>query len=445
MVTAAAAGAAAAAAPFSTTMGLLAKDSKNAPAKKVQVPKKNNQIKAASSAKKPNPGERKASRKRIQLSNNNALEVAGLGTLEAGTMTDPANAGKMFAVPDHIQDRLRTLEAFKPTQAWSLFRRPHVLLRSEVVDLVSRLQASAADKKAQRLVLTGAKLSGKSIALLQAMTYGLLNDWVVINIPEGQDLTNGNTEYSPIADSGEPMQFAQPTYTLKLLTSIYNANREQLDKLRQEKDWTSTTNQKQAGGTLSELILSAKEADWAWPTFSALWTELTLPGRPPVLLTLDGLSHISKVTEYRDPSFNRVHAHDLTLVGAFVDALSGKTAMPNGGAVIAATSGNNAHRHPSQELVLSQLEAGQAGREVPLPEPYKKGYDDRVYDSLKNSTVLRLDGVTKEDARALMEYWGASGLLRARIDQRTVWEKWALGGHGLVGEMERASLLTVRV
>lgn len=192
-------------------------------------------------------------------------------------------------------------------------------------------------------------------------------------------------------------------------------------------------------------MLSAKEADWAWPTFAALWTELTLPGRPPLLMTLDGLSHVNLVTDYRDPAFNRVHAHDLSLVSTFVDALSGTAPLPNGGAILAATSGNNAHLNPSQELVLSQLEAGQAGQPIPQPEPYRKGYDNRVYDALKNTSVVRLDGVSKEDARALMEYWGASGLLRARIDQRTVWEKWALGGHGVVGEMERASLLTVRV
>lgn len=182
----------AAAAPFSTTVASLAKG-KGAPAKSVQVPKKSGPpaAKAASAGKKPAPGERKAMRKRIQLSNNNALEVAGLETLEAGTMADAANAGRMWAIPDAVQDRLRVLEAFKTTQTWSLFRKPHVLLRREVVDLVSRLAASVESKKAERIVLTGNKLSGKSIALLQAQTYALLNDWVVINIPEGKQYKEG--------------------------------------------------------------------------------------------------------------------------------------------------------------------------------------------------------------------------------------------------------------
>lgn len=150
--------------------------------KKVQVPKKK---KVVVNTRRPAPGERKAFRKRIQLSNNSALAVPGLPTLEAGKMADPESAGNIFALPADVQDRLRILEAFKPTQQWGLFRSPHVLLKKDVVDVLQLLESSVKDKKGARVVLTGEKLSGKSVALLQAMTYALLNDWVVINIPEG--------------------------------------------------------------------------------------------------------------------------------------------------------------------------------------------------------------------------------------------------------------------
>jgi len=35
--------------------------------------------------------------------------------------------------------------------------------------------------------------------------------------------------------------------------------------------------------------------------------------------------------------------------------------------------------------------------------------------------------------------------LRTTVDETAVAEKWVLGGHGVVGEMERASLLTMRL
>ena len=260
----------------------------------------------------------------------------------------------------------------------------------------------------------------------------------------GHDLTNGNTEYSPVPDTADPVEFTQPVYALKLLMATYNANKAVLEKLQLQKDWSSSTNQK-GEGTLADLVLSAKEADWAWPTFAALWSELTLPGRPPVLFTLDGLAHVNKMSDYRDPAFNLVHAHDLLTVRTFIDALSGTTDLPNGGGIIATAGGNNSPRISSQDLVLSQIEAGQAGQEIPKPDPYHKGYDDRVYDALKTTTVMRMGNLSKDEARALMDYWGASGLLRAKVDQKTVWEKWALGGGGVVGEMERASLLAMRM
>lgn len=240
------------------------------------------------------------------------------------------------------------------------------------------------------------------------------------------------------------MQFAQPVYCLKMIQNLYRANRAVLEKLQLQKDWSRFTNLKQ-GATLADLALSAKEAEYAWPTLLALWTELTLPGRPPILFALDGLAHINKISEYRDPSFNEVHAHELSLVRTFVDALSGKTPLPNGGAIIGVTSQNNSHHHPSQELVLSQLEAGQAGQRVPRPNPYERKYDERVYEALKNSWVLRVEGVSKDEARSLMEYWGASGLVRNVLNSRTVSEKWTVGGHGIVGEMERATLLQMRM
>lgn len=143
--------------------------------------------------KKPQPGERKAFRKRIQLSNNSALPVEGLEKLDAENLVRDESAGKVFALPDDVVDQLRALEAFKTTQSWNLFRQPHVLVRRETVDLMRRLEAStrtqgeevAGRKEAVKCVIAGSKLSGKSMLALQAMAYGLLNKWVVINIPEG--------------------------------------------------------------------------------------------------------------------------------------------------------------------------------------------------------------------------------------------------------------------
>jgi len=135
--------------------------------------------------KAPPTGERKAFRKRIQLSNDNALAVPGLVPLGKETMVDPASASQMFSLPDSVVDQLRAVEAFKPTQSWEFFRQPSILVRQETVDVAQKLRDAAEKKDTLRLVVYGDRIVGKSMLLLQAMTAGFLNDWLVVNIAEG--------------------------------------------------------------------------------------------------------------------------------------------------------------------------------------------------------------------------------------------------------------------
>ncbi|KAK0381397.1 hypothetical protein CLIM01_01258 [Colletotrichum limetticola] len=394
--------------------------------------------------KKPAPGERKAFRKRITLSNNNALAVEGLKEITNETLAAAESKGSVVGLPDKLVDQLRTLEAFKTTQNWGLFRRPHMLVREETVKLASRLDAAVKEKQTLRLALTGGKIAGKSMLLLQAMAHSLMNNWVVINIPEGQDLTNSNADYSPVPNT-KPLQFYQPTYTFNLLQTIVKTSGPVLEQYKISKEYPELLHVPK-DGTLLDIATAAKEPEFAWPAFQALWHELTTnPAGPPVLLALDGLSHIMKISAYRDPAYNLVHAHDLTLVRLFADALAGKTPLANGGAVIAATSRSNAPRSPSMELALAQSAAAAADQFVPTPDPYLKGYDDRVYEAVRGVETLDVSGISRQEARAVMEYWAASGLMRSRIDESSVAEKWTLAGGGVLGELERASLLNTRV
>ncbi|KAM0270449.1 hypothetical protein ACHAQH_009406 [Verticillium albo-atrum] len=354
--------------------------------------------------KKPEQGERKAFRKRIQLSNNNAVAVTGLPVADADAMVSRENLGRMISMPDKLIDQLRALESFKNTQCWGLFRKPHVLVRKETVQMMESFVA--------------------------------------------QDLTNAHTEYSPVPKTS-PVEFTQPVYCFHLLQTIIKANRDVLAQFKCSKSYSHLQLlHLPEDPTLADLITAAKEPDYAWPVLKALWYELTaVPGRPPVLLGLDGLSHVMKISEYRDPAFNLVHSHDLTLVRLFTDALAGKTPFANGGAVIAATSRSNAPRSASMDLALarSAAAAAAAGKALPAADPYRKDYDARVHEVLEKVDVFHVDSVTKAEARAVMEYWAASGMLRSLVNEATVTEKWTLGGQGVIGEIERAALMTSRM
>lgn len=140
--------------------------------------------------KRPDPGERKAQRKRIVLSNDNALEVEGLKDLSKDNVLSAEIEGKVMGFPENIVDALRAEEAFKPNQGWRLFRRPAALVRKETVQLAALLKEVEGAKdqnkpKTIRRIVSGDHMSGKTTLLLQGLAMAHLRDWFVVNLPEG--------------------------------------------------------------------------------------------------------------------------------------------------------------------------------------------------------------------------------------------------------------------
>ena len=186
--------------------------------------------------------------------------------------------------------------------------------------------------------------------------------------------------------------------------------------------------------------LGARDPDISWPIFQALWSEMTAEGRPPVLMALDGLSHVMQNSLYRSVDFKEIHAHDLAIVKHFMEYLGGKKTLPNGGAVLAATSRSHAPASKSMELTIVQALEEASGDKKTQRDPFERKYDLRAEESMQGARAIRLGGLSKHEARGLMEYWAQSGVLRQAIDERSVTEKWALAGNGVVGEIERGAL-----
>jgi small subunit ribosomal protein S29 len=134
--------------------------------------------------KPPMPGERKAMRKRIVLSNTNALQVEGLHDLSKD-MEMAVHTGKVVGLPGEVVDSLRAVEAFKVTQGWGMFRRPALLIREESVAVTENMKYAEQQKGGFRLVIDGERGTGKSLMLLHAMATAFVRGWIVLNIPEG--------------------------------------------------------------------------------------------------------------------------------------------------------------------------------------------------------------------------------------------------------------------
>ncbi|KAL5336069.1 mitochondrial ribosomal death-associated protein 3-domain-containing protein [Aspergillus crustosus] len=417
----------------------------------------------------PAVGERKAFRKRIVLSNPNALEVEGLQELSAENMVDSRLCGSVLALPVPMISQLRAVEAFKPKQGWSIFRRPGTVTRRETVELgraFDNISGEGAQKGAViKRIVTGPRKSGKSVHLLQAMAMAFTKKWVVFAVPEAQDLVRAISSYAPLSDEN-PNVYVQNEATATLLSRTATANQEVLSKLKvsQEHPGLRTV---RPGMTLEDLAnVGVQDHANSWPVFQALWAELTAtsasPGleqyfvpRPPVLVTVDGLGYWMKESAYRTSQHEPIHAHDLVFVRHFLDLLkpgAGKPTLPNGGALLYATSASNNPSIYGLDVALKQVVARNAGvdpsdPEFPLPAAYSFP-DTRVLEALNSLKptagregmleVQEIGGVSRDEARGFFEYFARSGILRETISNTWVSEKWTLSGGGLIGELEKA-------
>ncbi|KAI9752926.1 MAG: Peroxisome biosynthesis protein pex1 [Chaenotheca gracillima] len=413
----------------------------------------------------PAPGERKAARKRIVLSNPNALAVQGVEDLTAETssaQTLSSLQDRIVGIPGEVVDQLRAAEAFKPAQRWSRFRRPCTLMTKESIMLAEQMRNAEGKQGGVRKLFSGEKASGKSMLLLQAQALAFARKWIVISIPEAQEISNGHTEYSPLPKS-EPTSYIQRTFVSNLLSSIAKANTNVLKTLTLSQEHNLSI-PVQSNMSLDRFVsLGASDPDLAWPIYNAFWTELAAPGRPPVLYCLDDVDHIMHATAYLDPSLEPIHAHDLALVKHFLDHLSGiknSAGLPNGGLVLAATTRSNFPAIPTLKLALRQAEARSSqdqssptqrlssadsaeATQVSLPfadpDPYQP-LDPRVLAAMENVPVTRVKGLDRSETRALLEYYASSGVMRERIDEAKIVKMRALSGGGLIGEIERGVL-----
>ncbi|KAJ9606196.1 hypothetical protein H2200_009157 [Cladophialophora chaetospira] len=407
--------------------------------------------------KLPPVGERRAQRRRIVLSNTNAIPVSGMETWTKENVAEEKYIGQMMALNGELLDQLRDSRAFKTTQNWSLFRRPAVLIREETVRIARDMidVEDGGDKKLVKHLVTGERASGKSLLILQTMSMAYMKGWLVLNIPEAQEFVNNTSSYTPFRLAEDSSQiYNQPHLTQLLLQRAVASNETLLRglKLNHTHSKPLTLGNK---ATLYDLAqLGAQDFHLAHTAWQALYKELSDPGvnfRPPVLLAADGVDHWMGPSLYRNAEHKLIHAHQFSLVRQLVRLLfstSQEKSFINGGMVFFSTSGSNSPAHPTFELLLSQMRAVQrqhispSAPDFPLPKPYSKP-DERILaltgaaTAEQNVNLLDLKGLSRKESRGYLEYFARSGLLHQRVTDGFVGEMRGLSGGGVVGELAR--------
>jgi len=141
------------------------------------------------------------------------------------------------------------------------------------------------------------------------------------------------------------------------------------------------------------------------------------------------------------PEVTPIHAHDLHIVNHFFGLLSGKATLPNGGMVLATDSGSNRPSIPGFDHAIARNAALAQGKQAPEWDPWVK-VDQRAIDVLNGVDVWQIKGLSREEARSIMEYYAKSGMLRQIVNDNLVAEKWTLSGGGIIGELEKGTVKT---
>ena len=144
-------------------------------------------------------------------------------------------------------------------------------------------------------------------------------------------------------------------------------------------------------------------------------------------------------TAYLSADVTPIHAHDLALVQKFTALLSGAEKLPNGGLILGTDSMSNRPSTPALDFALEKADAVAQGAEVPEWDSHKR-IDGRVLSALEGVDAWKIEGLSREEAKGIMEYYARSGMLRQQVDNKLVGEKWTLSGGGVIGELERGTV-----
>jgi small subunit ribosomal protein S29 len=273
------------------------------------------------------------------------------------------------------------------------------------------------------------------------------------NFSSAQDFVINQSSYAPLPrpkGSQEDQEYIQPHLTAELLTRIASSNQPVLEALTLNLPLPQKLSTERKPQNLHALAsLGAENPNLAHQTWTHLYKELTSPGtqpRPPTLFAIDGLDHWMCPTKYRSADYHAIHPHQFTLIKQFLSLLfTDTTILPYGGMVIAATTKSNNPVSPSLDLLLKQTSALNEGLtltspDFPMPSPYAK-LDPRILSLLPSSpsitTVTNLKGLSKHEAKGLLEYYNNSGLLKDHISEGFLGEKWTMSGGGVIGELCR--------
>ncbi|SGZ17619.1 BQ5605_C020g09133 [Microbotryum silenes-dioicae] len=299
--------------------------------------------------------------------------LSSLAELQPNTLTqDSVGQVKAFSS--------QALQAFKNWTIPSLIQkefsattRPATVVRSVTLKVKNLIDQSKGNSSAaSRTVLNGPSGSGKSVVMLQGLAYAQATGWIVLYLPSATPLVNSSTPhiYSP-----QRALFDQPQFAAQFLQRIAQTNKTLLTSLKTTQPYELTADLP-IGTSLYALIIQSSPQDRSAPLLlEALFFELSRQTSHPVLLAIDQAQGLFNTTQYVDPTYRKLEAHDLSLPRLLLDYVGGVKNFSNG-LVLISPSHQSTTTSPALEEHLSSS---------PYPSYTPLGPSHQIYSSLLSS------------------------------------------------------------
>ncbi|KAI5479188.1 mitochondrial carrier protein [Pseudohyphozyma bogoriensis] len=264
-----------------------------------------------------------------------ALDLSGLKTFRPDAITEAA-VGEVQAFP------APSITAFKSLTIPSLIQkefeftpRPATVVRKitvEAAELIKKNKGKAS--RDSRHILAGAPGSGKSVVMLQTVSYAQETGWVVLYLPSTTPLIDSSTAH---AYSDSQKLFLQPTLSSQLLSKFVAANKPAFKAIKTSKAWEFGNVKVAAGKGLDELASKGGDSSISPAVLEALFEELATQKSHPVLLALDDSQSLFGVSSVVDPTYTAVDSFGLSVPRLLLEYVSGVKSF-NSGTVLLAPS-----------------------------------------------------------------------------------------------------------
>ncbi|KAG8684321.1 37S ribosomal protein S23 mitochondrial [Ceratobasidium sp. 394] len=256
------------------------------------------------------------------------LRELGLAELTPGILTTRAT-GSAITLPSKQGSIIGTYGLpLSIENEFSLLSGPTSVIRDatlSVLDILDRGAKSGTSSKDARVVLTGSSGVGKSHLLLQAANYAAVKKWVVLYVPRAISWVDSTTPY---AYDARTRTFQQPELALQTLGQFVEANAEIL-RSSDTKIATDIQNERlgnfSAGTPLSKLLdMGLKDQSLATEVLQVTLRVLSEQTKYPVLIAVDDFQALFCMSKYRDPQYELIFAHHLTLTRIILEYASGE-------------------------------------------------------------------------------------------------------------------------